>query len=52
MKRFVVLGRDFSQERGELTPTMKVERKAIERAFAAELDRLYTEADAGLTPKE
>ncbi|HRG95308.1 MAG TPA: long-chain fatty acid--CoA ligase [Polyangiaceae bacterium] len=52
VKRFVVLGREFSQERGELTPTMKVKRKAIERAFAAELDRLYTEADAGLTPKE
>ena len=45
IKRFVILPRDFSQEAGELTPTMKVKRKAIETAYAEVFDRIYTDAD-------
>jgi long-chain acyl-CoA synthetase len=41
VRRFAVLGRDFSQEHGELTPTMKLRRKAVEQAHAALLDRIY-----------
>ena len=43
VRRFVLLDRDFSQEEGELTPTMKVKRKAIEVKFQALFDRIYSE---------
>lgn len=43
VRRFVVLERDFSQEQGELTPTMKVKRKEVEQKYAAVFDRIYAE---------
>jgi long-chain acyl-CoA synthetase len=43
IKRFQVLLRDFSLEEGELTPTMKLKRKACQEHFAAEIDALYAE---------
>ena len=43
VRRYVLLDRDFSQEEGELTPTMKVKRKAIEEKFQDLFDRIYTE---------
>ena len=43
VRRFLILDRDFSQERGELTPTLKLKRKVIETAYAAAFDRLYRE---------
>ncbi|MBD0329721.1 MAG: long-chain fatty acid--CoA ligase [Thermoleophilia bacterium] len=42
VKRFRVLPRDFSQEDGELTPTMKVRRRVCEQHFAAEIEALYS----------
>lgn len=44
VRRFVLLERDFSQERGELTPTMKLKRKVIEASFAETFERLYRES--------
>src|SRR5215210_5003942 len=41
IKRFVVLERDFSAELGEVTPTMKLRRKAIVEHFAEEIETLY-----------
>jgi long-chain acyl-CoA synthetase len=41
--RFVLLDRDFSQEEGELTPTMKVKRKALEEKFSELFERIYSE---------
>ncbi|MEV0375097.1 AMP-dependent synthetase/ligase [Streptomyces sp. NPDC050636] len=41
IKRFAILARDFSQETGELTPTLKVKRQAVYRKYAAILDALY-----------
>ncbi|MFT4035170.1 MAG: AMP-dependent synthetase/ligase [Patulibacter sp.] len=41
MKKFHVLPRDFSQETGELTPTLKVKRNVVEEMYKAELDALY-----------
>ena len=41
IKRFIVLDRDFSPEHGEVTPTMKLRRRAICEHFADEIDRLY-----------
>jgi long-chain acyl-CoA synthetase len=41
VKRFVLLGRDFSQETGELTPTLKVRRKVVVGKYGGLLDALY-----------
>ncbi|MCA1829639.1 MAG: long-chain fatty acid--CoA ligase [Myxococcales bacterium] len=41
IKRFTVLDKDFSQETGELTPTLKVKRKAATKKFKAEIDAMY-----------
>ncbi|HEY2208248.1 MAG TPA: long-chain fatty acid--CoA ligase [Gaiellaceae bacterium] len=44
IKRFVVLPRDFSQEEGEVTPTLKLRRRVIHEHFADEIERLYAGA--------
>jgi long-chain acyl-CoA synthetase len=41
LKRFALLDRDFSQESGELTPTLKVKRKVTAQKYKAILDSLY-----------
>ena len=41
IKRFAILPRDFSQEEGELTPTLKLRRKIVHEHFAAEIEKLY-----------
>ena len=41
IKRFTVLDRDFAQETGELTPTMKVTRKACTQKYKKEIDAMY-----------
>jgi long-chain acyl-CoA synthetase len=41
IKRFAVLPEDFSAERGEVTPTMKLRRKVIVERFGDEIERLY-----------
>jgi long-chain acyl-CoA synthetase len=41
IKRFVILPRDFSQEEGEVTPTLKLRRNVIHEHFANEIEQLY-----------
>jgi long-chain acyl-CoA synthetase len=41
VKRFAILGRDLSQEEGELTPTMKVKRGAVYERHSKVFDGLY-----------
>ena len=41
IKRFVILPRDFSQEEGEVTPTLKLRRRVIHEHFADEIEQLY-----------
>ncbi|HEX3238212.1 MAG TPA: long-chain fatty acid--CoA ligase [Gaiellaceae bacterium] len=41
IKRFVILPRDFSQDEGEVTPTLKLRRRVIHEHFAAEIEQLY-----------
>ena len=41
VKKFALLGTDFSQETGELTPTLKVRRKVVIEKFGRILDDLY-----------
>ncbi len=48
VRRFFLIDRDFSQEAGELTPTMKVRRKEVEKTYGPQLDRLYDDSKFGL----
>jgi long-chain acyl-CoA synthetase len=41
IKKFTVLGRAFGIETGELTPTMKIKRKAVTTNFASEIESMY-----------
>jgi len=41
IRRFAVLPRELSIEGGELTPTLKIKRKAVYEHFAAEIAGLY-----------
>jgi long-chain acyl-CoA synthetase len=41
IKKFVILERELSIEGGEITPSMKVKRKAVETKYRDRLDALY-----------
>ncbi|HEX3761118.1 MAG TPA: long-chain fatty acid--CoA ligase [Kofleriaceae bacterium] len=49
VKQFAVLPRDLSVDEGELTPSLKVKRKVVEKRYAALLDKMYegSVADVG-----
>jgi long-chain acyl-CoA synthetase len=42
-KKVVLLEHDFSVERGELTPTLKVKRRVIDKTYREAIDQLYRE---------
>ena len=41
IRRFVVLPKDFTEESGHLTPSLKLKRAAIIRDFGKEIEQLY-----------
>ncbi len=41
VKKFILINEEFSMERGEVTPTLKLNRKKIIERFGARLDALY-----------
>ncbi len=43
IKRFAVLPSDFTQESGELTPSLKVKRKVVVERHGDQIERLYRE---------
>jgi long-chain acyl-CoA synthetase len=43
LKRFAIVPKDFTQESGELTPTLKVKRKVVTQRYQALLDSFYVE---------
>ncbi len=45
IKRFALLDQDFSFEKGELTYTMKLKRRVIERIYADKIERLYADVE-------
>ena len=49
-KKIGLLEEDFSIERGELTPTLKVKRRAIDKHYKTLIDSLYDDAErSGIT---
>lgn len=45
IRKFTVLPRDFSISGGELGPTMKVKRHAVEKKYAKEIENMYSTSD-------
>jgi long-chain acyl-CoA synthetase len=45
-KKVLPLVREFSLERGEITPTLKVKRRVVEEAYGAEIEAIYAESTA------
>jgi long-chain acyl-CoA synthetase len=41
VKKFTILPRSFTIEHGELTPTLKVKRKAVDKNFATQIEGMY-----------
>ena len=41
IRKFRVLPVDFTEDTGELTPTLKVKRKVVAQKFASDIDALY-----------
>jgi long-chain acyl-CoA synthetase len=48
IKKVHILGREFSVEEDELTPTLKLKRKNIEAKFTETFDQLYDDGGFGL----
>ena len=48
VKRVFLLEREFSLDEDEITPTLKVKRKNVEKKFAATFDKLYEDASFGI----
>ncbi|WP_200841676.1 long-chain fatty acid--CoA ligase [Actinomadura sp. K4S16] len=42
IKKHVILGVDFTEEAGHMTPSLKVKRNVVMKDFADEIDALYT----------
>jgi long-chain acyl-CoA synthetase len=42
-KKFILLPREFSLEKGELTPSLKVKRRVVESNLETDIDELYAE---------
>jgi long-chain acyl-CoA synthetase len=42
IRRFAILGTDFTEEAGQLTPSMKVRRNVVAKDFAADIEALYS----------
>jgi long-chain acyl-CoA synthetase len=49
-KRVLIVGRPFSVEGGELTPTLKVKRRVIEQRYADRIDEVYRRVEAEEEP--
>lgn len=49
VKRVLLLDRELSLEEDEITPTLKVKRKNVEKKFASVFDRLYDDDSFGIT---
>ncbi|MEP7326551.1 MAG: long-chain fatty acid--CoA ligase [Gemmatimonadota bacterium] len=46
-KKVLLIPRDFTIESGELTPTMKVKRRVVEKNYKDQIEKLYAEPAGG-----
>ena len=46
-KKVVLIHRDFSIESGELTPTLKVKRRVVEKNYQSQIEAVYAEPKGG-----
>ncbi len=47
IKRFTLVAREFSQQAGEITPTLKIRRKVVARKYHQLIERMYGSEKAG-----
>jgi long-chain acyl-CoA synthetase len=47
IKQFILLPTEWTQETGELTPTLKIKRRIISSKFASEIEKMYPEDAKG-----
>src|SRR5688500_16157083 len=50
-KKIALIEEDFSIERGELTPTLKVKRRVVDKHYRSMIDALYADTSAGQAQK-
>ncbi|HEY1882854.1 MAG TPA: long-chain fatty acid--CoA ligase [Candidatus Cybelea sp.] len=50
VRKIVIVPHEFSVERGELSPSMKIKRRMVEQHYAAEIERAYEGATAVHAP--
>jgi long-chain acyl-CoA synthetase len=41
IKKIALLAKEFTQDSGELTPTLKVKRRVVEERYKATIDAMY-----------
>ncbi|MFL6238029.1 MAG: AMP-dependent synthetase/ligase [Actinomycetes bacterium] len=46
IRKFRILPVDFTEEGGQLTPTLKLKRNVVAKEFGSDIDALYTKQDA------
>jgi len=46
VKQFAILPKDLTIDEGELTPSLKVKRKVVEKKYSTLLDKMYEGAVA------
>jgi long-chain acyl-CoA synthetase len=51
IKRFTLVARQFSQQAGEITPTLKVKRKVISEKYNQLIERMYSGENSGSQTK-
>ena len=52
IKRFTLLPRHFTMERGELTNTLKIRRKVLYKNYAKEIEKMYEEEETHPDPPQ
>jgi long-chain acyl-CoA synthetase len=50
LKRVLLVADEFTPDSGALTPTMKLRRRVVEERYRRQIDELYVQAEAALTP--